>query len=189
MITAGIDEVGRGCWAGPLVAGAVVLREDIAGLCDSKKLKKSQREALDTLIRTSSASVGLGWVFPEEIDQIGLSAAVALAMQRALDEVINMHDTEIDEIIIDGNINYLFQDTRTQAIIKADNTVPAVSAASIVAKVARDRWMATEACSLYPEYEFDTHVGYGTKRHIELLKHYGVTSIHRKSYKPIKALL
>lgn len=189
MITVGIDEVGRGCWAGPLVAGAVVLREDIAGLCDSKKLTKIQREVLDTLIRSSSALVGLGWVFSEEIDQIGLSAAVALAMQRALDEVTVMYNIEIDEIIIDGNINYLPQDSRTKAIIKADDTVPAVSAASIVAKVARDQWMTTKACSLYPEYEFDTHVGYGTKRHIELLKQYGVTSIHRKSYKPIKALL
>lgn len=185
MITVGIDEVGRGCWAGPLVAGAVILHEDISGLCDSKKLTKSQREVFDATIRGSSALIGLGWVLPEEIDTIGLSASVALAMQRALDELPDAYD----EIIIDGNVNYLAENARTRTLIRADDIIPAVSAASIVAKVARDQWMATEATRLYPDYEFEKHVGYGTKQHIELLKLHGVTPIHRKSYKPIKALL
>lgn len=185
MITVGIDEVGRGCWAGPLVAGAVLLRQDIPELRDSKKLSSAQRTICDSLIRQSGALIGLGWVEPEEIDRIGLTESVRLAMQRAVEQITCAYD----EIIIDGNINYLANYSQSKALIKADDTVPAVSAASIVAKVARDRWMADEAATLYPQYEFEKHVGYGTKRHVELLQLHGVTPLHRKSYKPIKALL
>lgn len=185
MITVGIDEVGRGCWAGPLVAGAVILHKQIPALKDSKKLSKLQRETLDFVIRNSGASIGLGWVTPEEIDTLGLTASVGLAMQRALEKLSDVYD----EIIIDGNINYFPENIRARAVIKADDTVPSVSAASIVAKVARDNWMTTEATQLYPMYEFEHHVGYGTKKHIELLQIHGISPIHRKSYKPIKALL
>lgn len=185
MTTVGIDEVGRGCWAGPLVAGAVALCNSIPGLKDSKKLSKKQRESLAFEIELHAKAIGLGWVQPEEIDKIGLTESVKLAMQRAINNI----KMDYDEIIIDGNINYLAYDHRSRAVIKADNLVPAVSAASIIAKVARDKWMANEAHELFPEYEFGSHVGYGTKRHIELLKLYGVSSIHRKSYKPIQALL
>lgn len=188
MITVGIDEVGRGCWAGPLVAGAVLLNAKIDNLCDSKKLSKAKREAFNEQICASGAIIGLGWVFPEEIDRIGLTASVGLAMQRALDEVIALTNS-FDEIIIDGNFNFLPEDSRSKTLIKADDIVPEVSAASIVAKVARDNWMATEAELQYPGYEFASHVGYGTKRHIDLLNELGVSTLHRKSYKPIKALI
>ncbi len=185
MITVGVDEVGRGCWAGPLVAGAVILKTPISGLRDSKKLSKKQRESLSVEIKNKAQALGLGWVWPEEIDDIGLTEAVRLAMQRAIAEITFTYD----EIIIDGNINYLSEDVRAKFLIKADDLIPAVSAASILAKVARDTWMGQEAHQQFPQYEFGTHVGYGTKRHIELLNAYGVTEIHRKSYKPIKALL
>ena len=180
----GIDEVGRGCWAGPLVAGAVILKEPIAGLKDSKKLSKLQRERLAAQVEAEALAVGLGWVTPAEVDEMGLSSAVKLAMQRAVEQITEGYD----EIIIDGNINYLIEDTRSRAVIKADDTVPAVSAASIVAKVARDNYMAQIATE-YPEYGFAAHVGYGTRAHIAALAEYGVTPLHRLSYKPLKALL
>lgn len=185
VITVGIDEVGRGCWAGPVVAGAVILNGPILGLKDSKKLTKQQRERLAATIQVEAAAVGLGWVEPTELDKIGLTAAVGLAMRRALDEI----DVGFEEIIIDGNLNYFPKDERARAIIKADDSVPAVSAASIVAKVARDNYMATIAHHKYPEYAFDRHVGYGTSQHLAMLKLYGVCDLHRKSFRPIQALL
>ena len=105
-------------------------------------------------------------------------------MRRAIDKV----DIPYSRVIIDGNYNYLSNIPMTEALIQADNTIPAVSAASIIAKVARDTYM-TEQAALYPGYGFDKHVGYGTKRHIEALMEHGVTPIHRKSYKPIKDFL
>ena len=184
MITVGIDEVGRGCWAGPLVAGAVILHEPIAGLKDSKKLTKLQRERLSTQIHAEAAAIGLGWVEAAEIDALGLTKAVGLAMERAVAEIA----IDFEEMIIDGNINYFLHDVRAKAVIKADNTVPSVSAASIVAKVARDAYM-TDMASRYAGYGFEKHVGYGTAAHITALQAIGVTDIHRKSYKPIQAFL
>lgn len=184
METVGIDEVGRGCWAGPLVAGAVVLDKPIAGLKDSKKLSKSQREKLAEIIKTQAKAIGLGWVQPVEIDDIGLTAAVRLAMQRALHEIV----IKYDEIIIDGNLNFLQSEPKARAVVKADDGVPAVSAASIVAKVARDNYMA-EIAEQYPDYGFTSHVGYGTALHLERLKLHGVSELHRRSFKPVAALL
>jgi ribonuclease HII len=190
-VVVGIDEVGRGCWAGPLLAAAVILNPkqlDFNGnkwkLLDSKKMSKLQRAVADVQIRKAALSYGIGWVTPSEIDQLGLTKATQLAMRRAIDKV----DIPYDRIIIDGNYNYLSDIPMTETLIQADNTIPAVSAASIIAKVARDTFM-TEQAALYPEYGFDNHVGYGTKRHIEALLLYGVTPIHRKSYKPIKVFL
>ena len=182
----GLDEVGRGCWAGPLVAAAVCLDEEhgIAGLDDSKKLSKKKREGLDILIKTKANSFGLGWVSPLEIDQLGLSTSVQLAMQRAIEQI----SYEGIQIIIDGSINYLAHIPRTTALVKADGIVRAVSAASIIAKVARDNYMQ-KASKKFPNYGFESHVGYGTQMHISALKAFGITSIHRKSYKPIKELL
>jgi ribonuclease HII len=181
MITVGIDEVGRGCWAGPLVAGAVILQQPIKGLKDSKKLSKLQREKLTVDIKLEAIAIGLGWVTPQEIDSIGLTEAVRLAMQRAVDQIAVAYD----EIIIDGSYNFLAHDRRAQAIIKADDSVPSVSAASIVAKVARDQYMADDMHELYPQYHFDKHVGYGTRLHIETLAKFGPSHIHRLSYKPV----
>lgn len=184
MYSLGIDEVGRGCWAGPLVAGAVCLGAPIPGLRDSKKLSKRQRERLAVIIHEEAYAVGLGWVWPGEVDELGLTAAVRLSMERA----VSAAGRSYDEIIIDGNINYLDRLPYTRAIIKADDTVPAVSAASIVAKVARDAYMA-DAAAAYPGYGFERHVGYGTAEHIRALATLGVTEIHRKTYAPVKALL
>jgi ribonuclease HII len=180
----GVDEVGRGCWAGPLVAGAVLLGEPIAGLKDSKKLSRLRRSRLDAEIRVHAVSYGLGWVSPMEIDEIGLTAAVRLAMQRATADIRMPYD----EIIIDGNLNFLSDNPKSTCLIKADDTVPAVSAASIIAKVARDNYMI-EMARLHPGYDFDKHVGYGTAAHIAALKELGVHKLHRRSFAPIKAML
>lgn len=184
MKTVGIDEVGRGCWAGPLVAGAVLLGEPIDGLNDSKQLSKRRREVLAPIIHAEALAVGLGWVWPEEVDTWGITTAVKVAMARALEQIT----TDYDEVIIDGNINYLPESGKARALIKADATEPSVSAASIIAKVARDQYMA-ELPGAYAGYEFEKHVGYGTAAHIAALKRLGVSDIHRRSYKPIKALL
>lgn len=180
----GVDEVGRGCWAGPLVAGAVLLDEPITGLRDSKQLSKRQREILAAEINLQAIAAGLGWVRPEEVDALGLTEAVRLAMERAISQIKAVYD----ELIIDGSYNFFPNNLKARAIIKADATVPAVSAASIIAKVARDDYM-TKIAEQYPHYAFEKHVGYGTALHLEQLKLHGVSDIHRKSYKPIKALL
>ena len=185
MITVGIDEVGRGCWAGPLVAGAVILATPIAGLKDSKKLSAKRRSELAVLIYAHAAAVGIGWVWPHEIDELGLTKSVALAMRRAVEQITSSYD----EVIIDGNINYLPDIPGTVAVIKADDTVAVVSAASIAAKVARDRYMIDIAAAEYPLYGFERHVGYGTTLHVAALQQYGSCALHRMSYKPIKALL
>lgn len=184
MVVVGIDEVGRGCWAGPVVAGAVILDKSIKGLTDSKLLSKKQREKLSFEIEVEALAVGLGWVQPAEVDEIGLTEAVRLAMARALDQI----QIDYNEIIIDGSYNFFPDNPKAKAIVKADSSVPAVSAASILAKVARDKYMA-EICAQFPDYGFDKHVGYGTALHIEKLKKYGICELHRKSYKPIQNIL
>jgi ribonuclease HII len=180
----GIDEVGRGCWAGPVVAGAVILKRRIPGLADSKKLTKAKRELMDVKIRKQAVAYGLGWVSPAEVDELGLTEAVRLAMRRAVAEI----EADYDEIIIDGNYNYLSDNPKSRCLIKADDTIAAASAASIIAKVARDTYMAKIA-ETYPNYQFESHVGYGTALHQAALKLHGVCDLHRKSYAPIKALL
>ena len=184
MITVGIDEVGRGCWAGPLVACAVVLNVPIAGLADSKVLTRKRRKELSGEIHELAASVGIGWVAPKFIDMYGLTLSVQRAMQQALSAV----SVPYDQVIIDGNYNYLPNEAKAFCKVKADATEPSVSAASIVAKVARDNFMALAAKG-FPEYGFEKHVGYGTALHIARLKEFGVSDLHRKSVKPIRALL
>jgi ribonuclease HII len=180
----GIDEVGRGCWAGPLVAGAVLLGKPIAGLKDSKLLSRLRREKLDAEIRVSAAAFGLGWVTPLEIDQLGLTLAVKLAMERALAQIL----TPYEKIIVDGNYNFFADNPKSSALIGADNLIPEVSAASIIAKVARDRFMADVSLQ-FPGYGFEKHVGYGTALHRLAIKTNGVTDLHRRSFKPIQAFL
>lgn len=180
----GVDEVGRGCLAGPVVAGAVVLSTRIRGLRDSKKLTRLQRERLDVIIRAKAVAFGLGWVGPQELDAIGLTAAVRLAMERAVAEI----QQPFDELIIDGNYNFLPNDARSRCVIKADDTVPAVSAASILAKVARDRYMIKIAQE-YPGYFFERHVGYGTTQHVSALQRLGLCDLHRRSFAPVRVLL
>jgi ribonuclease HII len=184
LMILGIDEVGRGPWAGPLVVGAVVLGDAIIeGLTDSKKLTKKKRDALDVLIRRDAAGCGLGWVPAEEIDQIGLSAALRLATIRAVEQV----KAPYHEIIIDGTINFLSETTKGQYVTtlpKADLLIQSVSAASIIAKVARDNYMALQD-DVYPGYGFGSHVGYGTAAHRAAIDTLGVTPLHRLSFAPL----
>jgi ribonuclease HII len=181
----GVDEVGRGSWAGPLVVGAVMLDigAPIARLQDSKQLTKSAREVLAKQIEACAKTYALGWVWPSEIDELGLTAATALAIERAIEEV-PIHDY----IVIDGSVNFLPENHKVVTLVKADNQIPAVSAASIIAKVARDNYMAEQAL-LYPDYGFELHVGYGTARHKKALISHGITALHRHSFQPIRQLL
>jgi len=182
----GIDEVGRGSWAGPLLVVAARARRELPdGLADSKVLSRKKREELLESI-TETCELGEGWVQPEEIDQIGISRALKLGVSRALMAL----GTLVDEpIIMDGLINYCPAEfINVKTIVKADASQPIVSAASIYAKVKRDQHM-TRLARFYPNYKFDQHVGYGTKLHLQLLQKHGVSQIHRRSYKPVKALL
>lgn len=185
----GIDEVGRGPWAGPLVVGACVLREPIDGLNDSKKLTAKRREKLAAEIH-EKAYCGLGWVSAAELDRLGLSVSLRKACREAV-KAIQAQKPEFNEIIIDGTINFL-SDTplgKYVAVLpKADALVPEVSAASIIAKVARDNYMI-ELAKKYPEYGFEKHVGYGTALHRTALEKYGPCEEHRKSFRPISELI
>ena len=180
----GIDEVGRGPWAGPLVVGAVVLGGvTIEGLTDSKKLTKKRRKELDPIIRERAAGYGLGWVHADEIDKLGLSESLRLATRRAVEQIT----TTYHEIIIDGTINFLADTSKGQYVTtlpKADLLVPSVSAASIIAKVARDNYMA-EQDAVYEGYKFSSHVGYGTAVHRAAIEERGVTPLHRLSFAPL----
>ncbi|MBR3353627.1 ribonuclease HII [Candidatus Saccharibacteria bacterium] len=192
MSVLGIDEVGRGPLAGPLVVGAVILpdteREWFAELNDSKKLTAKKREALNQLILAESAT-GLGWVPAAELDKLGISEALKLATHRAVKSVQSLHAL-FSQIIIDGTINFLSHtplESYTSTLIKADSKIRAVSAASIIAKVARDHYMINLA-DKYPDYGFNKHVGYGTRAHVEAIYKYGLTPEHRKSFEPCKSL-
>lgn len=180
----GIDEVGRGPWAGPLVVGAVVLGCEIGGLTDSKKLTKKRREALNAEIMDKAASVGLGWVSASEIDEWGLSRALTEATKRALLRIT----VPYHEIIIDGTVNFLAETGKGRYVTtmkKADLLIPSVSAASIVAKVARDSFMAQQD-DVFPGYNFKSHVGYGTAAHRAALEKLGACQLHRMSFAPLE---
>lgn len=177
----GIDEVGRGAWAGPLVVGAVGLGGvTIDGLTDSKLLTKKKRETFAKEIKQIAPLIGIGWVSAVDIDAIGLSEALKLAARRALQQVDNQ---EVEQIIIDGTIA-LIDDPRVTLMKKADLLVPSVSAASIVAKVARDSYM--NLCdTVFAGYGFSAHVGYGAEKHRLAIESLGVLPIHRASFAPI----
>ncbi len=182
----GIDEVGRGSWAGPLLVVAARATATLPdGLADSKTLSKSRRDLLFDEIKLT-CQLGEGWAEPEEIDSLGLTQATRIAVSRAL---IMLGPSFDNKIIMDGNYNYCPEEfTNVQCIVGADNIHPIVSAASIYAKVLRDRHMFRIA-QLYPAYGFDKHVGYGTHLHELMLRVHGPTAIHRKSYSPVKKLL
>ena len=187
----GIDEVGRGPWAGPLVVGTVILGGvEIEGLNDSKKLTKKRREVLDEVIREQAAAWALGWVSAGELDDIGMSQALRLATRRAVKQIqaqCKEKNLAFDEIIIDGTVNFL-ADTALERYVtvmaKADGLVPSVSAASIIAKVARDQFMA-EQDAVYSGYGFASNVGYGVAKHRAAIERLGVTPLHRLSFAPL----
>lgn len=188
----GIDEVGRGPLAGPLVIGAVILPEKekpwFNDLKDSKKLTAKKRESLNKVIVTESTT-SLGWVAAEELDKLGISEALKLATRRAVRQIQSLH-TPFSQIIIDGNINFLSNtplEKHTSTCIKGDSKIREISAASIIAKVARDHYMI-ELSTKYPNYGFDKHVGYGTKTHREAIYKYGLTPEHRRSFEPCKSI-
>ena len=188
----GIDEVGRGPWAGPLVVGAVILGgAEIEGLNDSKKLTKKRREALDEVIREQAAAWALGWVSAGELDDVGMSQALRLATRRAVKQIQSQckeKNLAFDEIIIDGTVNFL-ADTALERYVtvmaKADGLIPSVSAASIIAKVARDQYM-TEQDVVYPGYGFASNAGYGVAKHRAAIERLGVTPLHRLSFAPLQ---
>ena len=181
----GIDEVGRGPWAGPLVVGAVVLGgAKIEGLDDSKKLSKKRREVLDIEIREKAGAYALGWVTANELDEIGMSEALRLATRRAVEQI----SAPYHEIIIDGTINLLSGTGKGDYVTtlpKADALIPSVSAASIIAKVARDAYMAQQD-EVYPGYGFAGHSGYGVAKHRAVIEKLGVTPLHRLSFAPLQ---
>ena len=190
----GIDEVGRGPLAGPLVVGAVILPDEkpewVGELKDSKKLSVKKREALSDLIFKEALACGLGWVSPAEIDEVGISEALRLATRRAVKSVQELH-VPFHQIVIDGKVNFLSLtslDKYVTTVVKADDLVKEVSAASIIAKVARDRYMC-ELDSKYPGYGFSSHVGYGTAKHIAAIKELGICPEHRRSFEPIKSMV
>lgn len=193
MSILGIDEVGRGPLAGPLVVGAVVLPDEkpewVEELRDSKKLSVKKREALAELI-WQGAAVGLGWVSPKELDEMGMSKALRLATRRAVEAVQKLH-VAFSQVVIDGKVNFLSGTALTKYVStmpKADDLIKEVSAASIVAKVARDAYMR-EVGMRFPEYGFEKHMGYGTLAHREAIAKNGVCPEHRRSFEPIKSMV
>lgn len=176
----GIDEVGRGCWAGPVCVAAVAMEGAIAGLADSKKLTVEQREVLATLIRRQATYIGIGWASHRVIDKFGLT----VALRRAAKQALRAFPKDYQQILLDGNFNYI-GGKRVTTIIKGDDKEPIISAASIIAKVARDRYMRSISGN-YPHYGFERHVGYGTVFHRTAIKKYGPSKIHRMSWMPLK---
>jgi len=173
----GIDEAGRGPLAGPLVVAGVVLEKGVCGLDDSKRLSASRREELfERIVAASRYHIVV--IGAERIDSKGLSACIAAALEEIVARL------QADRYIFDGNSR--FGVPRIEPLVKADRSVREVMAASILAKVTRDRIMR-ELDGLYPEYGFRRHKGYGTKEHIEAIKRFGLSPVHRKSFRP-KAL-
>ncbi len=184
-LMAGVDEVGRGPLAGPVVAAAVILDPDkpIKGLADSKKLTKKRREQLYDEITQKALAWSIARAEVAEIDEINILQASLLAMSRAVAAL----PISPDHALVDGNQLPPLNCT-AETIIKGDEKIPAISAASIIAKVARDREMAAMALK-YPGYGFSKHSGYPTKAHMQALKELGVTPIHRRSFAPVRRQL
>lgn len=174
----GVDEAGRGPLAGPVYAAAVILPfgTEIDGLNDSKKLSEKKRDELFDVINKVAISVSVGVASEKEIDEINILNATFLAMKRA---VLGL-EFPADYAIIDGNRAPNLE-IPAETVVKGDGKVMSVAAASIIAKVSRDRFMLKMA-EQYPEYQFENHKGYGTKLHYEMIEKYGVSPIHRKSF-------
>ena len=187
-LVAGVDEAGRGPLAGPVVAAAVVLSPDdmIEGLADSKKLTARRRTALAAEIRSRARAWAVAWASPSEIDEINILAATMLAMRRSIERL----PVTPDGVQVDGNRlpSLVFGDMRLQgeAVVGGDGKIPAISAASIIAKTTRDGMMEF-LDRIHPEYEFARHKGYGTEIHLDRLRRHGPCVQHRNSFAPVRA--
>ncbi|MDX1803302.1 MAG: ribonuclease HII [Alcanivorax sp.] len=181
MLLAGVDEVGRGPLVGAVVTAAVVLdpRAPITGLADSKKISEKKRLKLEVEIKSQALAWALGRAEPEEIDTLNILHATMLAMQRAVAAL----PLDVNAVLVDGN-RVPPLDCPAEAVVKGDGRVPAISAASILAKVARDREMQ-QLHERYPQYGFDRHKGYPTKVHLAALQAHGVLAEHRRSFGPV----
>ncbi len=183
MLIAGVDEVGRGPLAGPVVTAAVILREPIEGLGDSKQLSPKKREKMVDEIKARAVSFAYGRAEVHEIDELNIHHATLLAMKRAIEGLA----ITPDEVFIDGLYTPKMM-IPCRAIVKGDSLIYQISAASILAKVARDAEMAAMD-ELYPGYQFASHKGYPTATHREALKRLGACPIHRRSYAPVAEVL
>lgn len=183
-LIAGIDEAGRGCLAGPVVAGAVILPPDFPGeiFGDSKKMSEKQREKSYEWI-VNHAYCGVGFTSAEEIDNLGIRPATHLAMKRAIEKLSKIPDF----LRIDGRDHFQFS-IPAEEIVRGDSRFPEISAASIVAKVSRDRYMKSIAKRYLP-FHFQKHKGYGVAKHIHAMMEHGHTPLHRKSFDPLKTWL
>lgn len=177
-IVCGVDEAGRGPLAGPVYAAAVVLKkgQTIEGVNDSKKLSEKKREELFDKIVSECSAFSVGTASEREIDEINILQATFLAMKRAVDGL----SIKPDIALVDGNQTPPL-DCAVKTVIKGDAKSESIAAASIIAKVSRDRYMK-EMAAKYPEYQFEKHKGYGTKLHYEMIEKYGICEIHRKSF-------
>ncbi len=180
-LMAGVDEAGRGPLAGPVVAAAVILddRNPIKGLADSKKLTALRREKLFDEIRAKALCCSIAQASVEEIDRLNILQATMLAMRRAV-EGLRLKPAKV---LVDGN-RIPVLDMLAEAIVRGDALIPAISAASILAKVHRDRW-CLELDLEYPQYGFAGHKGYGTQEHIRALREYGACPQHRMTFRPV----
>lgn len=181
VLIAGVDEAGRGPLAGPVVAAAVILDDQrpIAGLADSKKLTPARREALFDQIRANALCFAIAEASVEEIDRLNILQATLLAMQRAVAGL----RLRPGLVLVDGN-RLPVLDCAAEAVVGGDALVQSISAASILAKVHRDRWCA-EVHVQYPQYGFAAHKGYGTAQHMEALRTHGACPLHRRSFAPV----
>lgn len=191
-VTVGVDEVGYGSWAGPLCVGVAVAPSGVLpqwwlSLKDSKRMSRFGREKTDAKMGTEGIHRAIGWCSSEELDRYGSRGALRLAAVRALNRLRRQYSEEvIFDLIIDGSWDMGFHGAK--CIVKADNTVPEVSAAAITAKVARDRLMI-KLSDKFPEFLWCKNVGYGTEDHRNMLLSIGLTVHHRKSFKPMKDML
>ena len=177
-VICGVDEAGRGCLCGPVCAAAVILPDGYNSeyLNDSKKLSPKRREQMFDEITSVAVSYAVAFAEVEEIEKINILNAAMLAMRRAVSAL----NTPVDIALIDGNIARDFE-CKTRTVIKGDSISPSIAAASILAKVSRDR-LVVKLAELYPEYAFEKHKGYATREHIEAIRKYGPTPVHRLSF-------
>ena len=181
-LIAGVDEVGRGALAGPVIAAAVILDKDIEGLNDSKKLTEKKRNTLFKIINNNALSIAIGIKWNDYIDNVNIK----VASEHAMIDAINNLSHKPDKVMVDGFS--LDMSIPNEGVIKGDQKIKSIMAASIIAKVTRDEIMRSFHY-IYPMYGFDKNKGYGTKQHYSALEKYSYTSIHRETFKPISSMI